>query len=309
MRHNQLKIGVAAALASALVIILSACGNSSASGGNPSNDDAGTNTAQNTPVPALPLNESGQQLVAVVNGEEITLGEFERAFQRQSLLTEGGSYDALANDVLTTLIEQRLINQAAGEMGISVTDEEIEAELNNIRDLRESDADWQSWLDQNYYTEDELRQSLREALLTQRAQAEVVQVSSGTVTEVHARHIVVPTEAESNDILARLNAGEDFGSLAAAHSIDVTSRDSGGDLGWFTRDDLLTPELADAAFDMQINEVRGPVQTMLGYHILQLLEVQQRSAEPDEEVQLAADQFNDWLQSLLNDAEIERYIN
>lgn len=309
MRHNQLKIGVAAALASALVIILSACGNSSASGGNPSNDDAGTNTAQNTPVPALPLNESGQQLVAVVNGEEITLGEFERAFQRQSLLTEGSSYDALANDVLTTLIEQRLINQAAGEMGISVTDEEIEAELNNIRDLRESDADWQSWLDQNYYTEDELRQSLREALLTQRAQAEVVQVSSGTVTEVHARHIVVPTEAESNDILARLNAGEDFGSLAAAHSIDVTSRDSGGDLGWFTRDDLLTPELADAAFDMQINEVRGPVQTMLGYHILQLLEVQQRSAEPDEEVQLAADQFNDWLQSLLNDAEIERYIN
>jgi parvulin-like peptidyl-prolyl isomerase len=309
VRHNQLKIGVAAALASALVIILSACGNSSASGGNPSNDDAGTNTAQNTPVPALPLNESGQQLVAVVNGEEITLGEFERAFQRQSLLTEGSSYDALANDVLTTLIEQRLINQAAGEMGISVTDEEIEAELNNIRDLRESDADWQSWLDQNYYTEDELRQSLREALLTQRAQAEVVQVSSGTVTEVHARHIVVPTEAESNDILARLNAGEDFGSLAAAHSIDVTSRDSGGDLGWFTRDDLLTPELADAAFDMQINEVRGPVQTMLGYHILQLLEVQQRSAEPDEEVQLAADQFNDWLQSLLNDAEIERYIN
>jgi foldase protein PrsA len=245
----------------------------------------------------------------VVNGEEITLNEFERSFQRQRLLTDGSSYDALANDVLTTLIEQRLINQAATAMGITITDEEIDTEYNNMRELRESDAEWQSWLDENFYTAEELRQSLREVLLTQRAQEEVVQVDSAAVTEVHARHIVVASEAESEEILSRINAGEDFGNLAAAHSIDVTSRDAGGDLGWFTRDDLLTPELAEAAFEMQINEVRGPIETMLGYHILQLLEVQQRDAHPEEAYQLAADQFNDWLESLWKDAEIERYIN
>jgi parvulin-like peptidyl-prolyl isomerase len=237
------------------------------------------------------------------------LSEFERAFRRQQLQANAASYDALANEVLSTLIEQRLINQAAVGMGLTVTQAEIDAEYQNMRQLRQGDADWQAWLDENVYTEAELRSSLRDSMLTQRAQEKVVQVDSAAVAEVNARHIVVATEAEANDIIARLNAGEDFATLAATYSTDVTSRDDGGSLGWFTREDLLTPELADAAFSMQINEIRGPIKTMLGYHIIQVLDKRQRSAEPQESYALASQQFNDWLSGLLNAATIERYIS
>lgn len=295
-------------LLAALIIGLTACGGGSDNPPN-TNNNGSTPQDQTNAVPALPLDENGQQLVAKVNGEAITLVEFERAFRRQQLQASAASYDALANDVLSTLIEQRLINQAAVEMGVSVTDADIEAEYQNMRQLRQSDAEWQAWLDENIYTEVELRASLRDSMLTQRAQEQVVQLDAASVTEVNARHIVVATEAEATGIMARLDAGEDFAALAAAYSTDVTSREDGGNLGWFTMEDLLTPELAETAFDMQINEVRGPIQTMLGYHIIQLLDTRQRNAQPEESFALANQQFNVWLSNLLNQATIERYIS
>lgn len=264
---------------------------------------------EGTPVPALPLSEAGEQLVARVNGEPITLSEFEIAFDRQSIPNDAASYDALAAALLETIIEQRLINQAAAQMGVTVTDEEVNAELERNRAEMGSDEQWQIWLDENNYTEDDLRASLRDWLITQRVQGAVVQVEMGEVTEVRARHIVVETEAEAVNVMARLDAGEDFDTLAATLSRDVTTRDSGGDLGWFGAETLLVPELTAEVFQMQIGEVRGPVQTMLGYHVVQLMDVQTREAVDTDTVTVAVDQFTAWLEEQRSAATIERYIN
>jgi parvulin-like peptidyl-prolyl isomerase len=94
-----------------------------------------------------------------------------------------------------------------------------------------------------------------------------------TVAEhVHARHILVNSEAEAQDILARLNAGEDFAALAGQYSVDVTSKDNGGDLGWFPRGGLLVPEVEEAAFSMTPGQLSSVIQTGWGYHIVQTLE-------------------------------------
>ncbi len=85
--------------------------------------------------------------------------------------------------------------------------------------------------------------------------------------EVHARHILVPTEQEAKDVEKRLKAGEDFGKVADEVSKDPGSQ--GGDLGWFTKDRMV-PEFADAAFKLQKGQVSDPVKSQFGWHIIKL---------------------------------------
>lgn len=265
-------------------------------------------TIQTTAEPALPLNEDGEQLVARVNGEAITLNEFQRAFDRRH--QDGASYDAVANLVLNTLIEQIIINQAATEMGITISNADIQAEYEQARATLPDDSAWQDWLAANQFAdEQEYLDTLPDTLITQRIQMEIIQPTTGPVEQVRARHILVETEDEAREVFARLDAGEDFAALAAEYSLDVTTRDQGGDLGWFDRDDLLTPELTQVAFSLNPGERTGPIQTMLGYHIVETLEAGQREVSDQERVQQNIDQFITWLDSRRESASIERYIN
>jgi foldase protein PrsA len=291
----------------ALSLVACSGGDSKASSGDTNSQSP---NVQSEPVPALPVNETGDQIVATVNGQAITLTEFEREFARKQLLTETASYDALADAVLATRIEQLLIAQAAVDMNVVVSEEEIDAELVDFKSFVPDEQSWQSWLDENMYTAEEFRQSVRESLLTGKMRDIITHVDASTqVPQVHARHILVNAADEANNILTRLNNGEDFATLAAAYSTDVTTRESGGDLGWFIREDLLTPELADVAFQLEPGQTAGPVQTMLGFHIIQTLEVGQRTATSEEQPIIAESQFNNWLQSLVDNAVIERHIN
>jgi len=85
---------------------------------------------------------------------------------------------------------------------------------------------------------------------------------------VHLRHILVKTDKEANDILAKLKKGGDFADLAGKHSI-CPSRSRGGDLDWLSRGRLVK-EIEDVAFGMNKGEVTGPVQTKFGYHVVYL---------------------------------------
>lgn len=81
-----------------------------------------------------------------------------------------------------------------------------------------------------------------------------------------ASHILVKTEAEAQEIIKKLNDGEDFGTLAGEYSIDKSAPD--GSLGLFTRE-LMVPEFSDAAFAMKEGEISTkPVKTQYGYHII-----------------------------------------
>ncbi|TWH15208.1 peptidyl-prolyl cis-trans isomerase D [Pseudoxanthomonas taiwanensis J19] len=77
--------------------------------------------------------------------------------------------------------------------------------------------------------------------------------------------------------------GADFAALAREHSEDPGSRDAGGDLGWVERGTMVAP-FEEALFAMQAGEVRGPVKTDFGWHVLQLREVKEGAARPFEEV-------------------------
>ncbi len=86
--------------------------------------------------------------------------------------------------------------------------------------------------------------------------------------EVHARHILVPTEDEAKAILAQLKGGADFATLAKEKSKDPGAAD-GGDLGYFTKEQMV-PEFATVAFKLDKGQLSDPVKTQFGWHIIKV---------------------------------------
>ncbi len=95
--------------------------------------------------------------------------------------------------------------------------------------------------------------------------------------EVHARHILVDSEAKAKDIIAQLDKGADFATLAKKDSKDPGAG-QGGDLGYFKKDDMV-PEFAVVAFSLKPGEIsQTPVHTQFGWHVIQVLDRRAASA-------------------------------
>jgi parvulin-like peptidyl-prolyl isomerase len=313
-----------------LTLVLAACGGATAA--DPASENPVTNptleatavsqasvdlvnqqaqpTTAVTPVPAtLPTNEAGVPVVARVNDTAITLPEFQRTLARYELQQpDVADAAALQAEVLTTMIEQVLIEQAAAERQIVVTEEQLDAEIQSNIQLAGGEQAWQDWLAENQYTAEEFRETLRDTLITSQVLNEVTADLLNPVPHVHARHILVETDAEAREVLNRLNSGEDFAALAAEYSRDETTARQGGDLGWFTEEELLETSLARTAFSLQPNMVAGPIETLLGYHILQTLERADRPIPPERLPELMQARFENWLDSQVAAATIERYL-
>ncbi|MDL1901551.1 hypothetical protein FBR02_12350 [Anaerolineae bacterium CFX9] len=264
---------------------------------------------QALPPGVLPTNAAGESIVARVNGQEITLGEYQRVLARyeQQQITAADA-NSLRAVVLNTMIEQILIEQAAAAQGIAIEDAELESELNNARQLAGSGVSWEDWLASNLYSEAEFRETLRDALLTGRMRDQITSDLLGSVLQVRARHILVGSAAEAQALIDRANAGEDFGMLAQQNSRDITSRDLGGDLGWFTAEELLEPVLAQAAFSQEVGAVGGPIESSLGWHVLQVVERGERPVPEEKRADLAQRRFEQWLDQLSASATIELFI-
>lgn len=85
---------------------------------------------------------------------------------------------------------------------------------------------------------------------------------------VRAKHILVKTEEEAEEIMKKLENGEDFDTLARQYSF-CPSKEKGGDLGFFNRGQMV-PEFENAAFSTPIGGIVGPVKTRFGWHIIKV---------------------------------------
>lgn len=121
--------------------------------------------------------------------------------------------------------------------------------------------------------------------LVRKAYDEIVK-NMPKVEEVHARHILVDSESQAKDILAKLNGGAKFEDLAKEFSKDKSNSATGGDLGYFAQTDMVK-EFADAAFALKANEyTKAPVKTQFGFHVIQSLDKRERPAPKFEDVKL-----------------------
>jgi len=126
--------------------------------------------------------------------------------------------------------------------------------------------------------------------------------------EIHARHILVATEAEAKEIQERLKKGEDFAKVAKEKSKDPSAE--GGDLGFFGRGQMLKP-FEDAAFSLKEGEISNPVQTQFGWHIIKVEEKRTRALPTFDQVkdtiigQLTQQKAKQTLKELHDSAKIE----
>ncbi len=287
------------------VMTLAACGSNQTANGDAE------------PPPATNANSAPQvteePLAARVNGQPITMAAFQRERQRrlQGLETQPATQDAFDASVLDAMIDQMLIEQAAPRLGVTVTDDEIDAEMALQEELAAANGtSLEDMLAAQLYTRDEYRQVLRALLLTQKV-SDVVANVPATAEQVHARHILVADEATARNLIAQIQQGADFAQLAMEYSLDASSAPSGGDLGWVPRGVLLQPEVEEAIFALGEGELAPePVHSSLGYHVVQTLErVPDRPLPQALLAERKQRAFQEWLAVERENAVIERYID
>lgn len=162
--------------------------------------------------------------------------------------------------ILPSLIQQfvnfKLATEAAYAEGLD-TDPEVQKQLRVQQDriVRDTLLNRKA---EEAVTDEKLQEAYKEFLL-----------GNPPETEIHARHILVPTEEEAKAIIAELDAGADFAKLASEHSSGPSGA-NGGDLGYFTRERMVKP-FSDAAFALEVGKyTETPVKTEFGYHVIQV---------------------------------------
>jgi len=270
-----------------------------------------------TPIPEPTI--TTEPLAAIVNGRQIPLVDYEGQVARyeasmiaagQDTSTEEGK-TALAMGrqwVLDLMVEQTLIEQAAAAEGIVAGDEQVDATIAGLRqDI--GDEAFNDWLAQENLTLEEMRERLRGDMIATQMANRVAESVPARAEHLHARHIVVATEEEARTILSQLQAGGDFISLARTYSQDISTRDLGGDLGFFPMGVLTSKEVETTAFGLQPGQLSDVVPSELGFHIVQVVErVADREVDP-ENLRLLRDQaVRTWLDGLKAVADIQIFV-
>lgn len=201
----------------------------------------------------------GDTVAAEVGETRIYVSDVEREAAAQGAIAPG---DSLARDsetysrILDELIDQRLLALEAKERGLAETDE-ARRRLQTARERILGNVLVETAVDEAV-TEEAIRRMYDE-------QVRLVELGD----EVRARHILVETEEEAQQLYQQLQDGADFAELAFEHSTDQATRLDGGDLGYFTSDAMVEP-FARAAFATPVGEISEPVQSEFGWHIIKV---------------------------------------
>jgi parvulin-like peptidyl-prolyl isomerase len=307
-----------------LASLLAACGSKPASGPSAQPQAAVTqeilptmavSAPTQTPAPPTPTATPEPPAAARVNGQIIAVGDFEKELARYEAAQRSLGRDPAAAgtlyqvEVLDALIEQLLIEQAAQAAGVVISDQELDEELQGLIERTGGQENFDSWLVMSQYTADEFRRVLRSGMISQEMFMRVTGDISDRVEQVHARHIVVDAPETAELVLARLQEGTDFATLAIEYSLDESTRLNGGDLGFFPRGLLLSREVEEAAFALEVGATSGIIPSNFGYHIIQVLgRDAARPVTPEVQQRLREVAFEIWLQQLWAAALVQRNI-
>lgn len=169
-------------------------------------------------------------------------------------------------------------------------------------------ADYANWIktvtDQAGISEAQYRSYIEKMLLTQKLRDALGEETPKTAEQANARHILVETEDEAKDVIARLKAGEDFAALAEELSQDTGSAANGGELGFAPQGRFVEP-FDEAVFSLPIGEISDPVETQFGWHVIQVLAREERELSPADYAQEQRAAFNNWVSQARQNAQIE----
>ena len=208
----------------------------------------------------------GDTEVADIDGTKIYLSDVERTAAAQGLIEQGSPLapgQPVFQKVLDELIDQRLLALDALRQSLDQEDE-TRRRLSAARER----------ILGNILVEHHLRDTVNATTIRRMYDEQASLSDRGD--EVQARHILLKDEQTAKDIAKKLAAGADFAALAREISEDESSRNAGGNLGYFTHD-MLEAKFTNIAFTTKKGEISKPFKTENGWHILQ---VQNRRKAP-----------------------------
>ncbi|MFO7916499.1 MAG: peptidylprolyl isomerase [Anaerolineae bacterium] len=273
-------------------------------------------TPSSTATPKDPLPVSA---AAVVNGTIIPKSELENQYTQAKInLSKRPGFEAdsdegreslqrLEEQVLDWLIDQVLIEDAAKEWGIAVSEEQIDEQIAGM--AGQDEERFQRWLSANGLTMKTLRAQVRMDLITAAVRDNVTENLSREVSQVRVRHILLSEESQAQKVLQELQEGANFIATARKYSEDEATREDGGDLGFLPRG-VMPPAFEEAAFSLEPGQISEVIQTGSGLHIIQVVEKDPRRRVPDKfwsTVQERA--FENWLAQQRADAKIQRNLS
>jgi len=271
-----------------------------------------------TQQPNQPAPQPAQTAAAIVNGQAIPLAVYQQQVsQYQAALIQQGlnanspegqaQLATMRQQLLDSMIDDVLIAQEAAKQGVAVSDAELDAAMQKMINDFGGQTAYEQWLSAQGLTPDEAHASQRTQMLNNKMRDKVIQPIGNTAEQVHARHILVDSQAAAEALLTQIQAGADFGQIAQQSSQDTLTKAAGGDLGWFPRGVLVSKEVEDAAFALQPGQVSGVVQSAFGFHIVQVLARDAaRPVDQDTLVNMQTAAFEQWLVPLRAAAKVER---
>jgi parvulin-like peptidyl-prolyl isomerase len=291
-----------------------------------------------------------RQPVAVVNEQEISRRDFHTRVRLS--LTTGMDSLSVGYQVLSEMINELIIMQEANKIGITVSDAEVELEMEhrfgffsegtptpmptNTPDptilaevtatptvepsptegptttprptatvyTREAfEENMANFFDNLSEVYDATQEDYLAYIKAQMYQDRLIETFEDDVERVQdqiwLRHIRVADRETTDEVIARLDAGENWDELAAEFSEDTLTKDSGGDLGWLTRDNI-TDQFGEEGlivFETPIDVISDPIETQLGWELFQVLGHDERPLDDEAFQQAVIREFNNWLTS------------
>jgi peptidyl-prolyl cis-trans isomerase C len=211
----------------------------------------------------------GDKVVAIVNGYEIKAYEVRMAFDDVVGQLPNIPRKLRYPFVVEFLVERHLLAQLANKEGVAESE-----------DYKRRLAAYQAKALRDSYLAQKIGPLVSEAELKLAYDEESKKLTD--TERLRARHILVATEKEAADILAKIKKGSKFEDLAKQYSLDG-SKDYGGDLGYFTQPEMV-PEFSKAAFSLEKGQLSKPVKTDFGWHIIRVEDRKMGVAQPYDQV-------------------------
>ena len=317
------------------ILLIAACSR------EPAEASAGEGAAQSAgqEVAAKPVPAQLPDVIARVNGEDISRAEFERALQNMEARAGGpvpaDQRDRIYRQLLDQLIGYTLLTQETQSRKVAVPDADVEERIGQITAQFPSEAVFEQMLKERNVSVDQMRADARQdmaiaKMLTEEVDAKIT-VAPEQVNDFYAKnpdqfkepervrasHILIafPQEADAaakaearkkaEQVLGEVKAGGDFAALAKQHSQDPGSAVNGGDLGFFEQGQMVGP-FNDAAFSLPPGTTSDLVETNFGYHIIRVAEKLAGRTVPLDEVR---PQVEEYLRNVNRDEQTESFVS
>jgi foldase protein PrsA len=217
---------------------------------------------------------SGGTDIATVNDQHIAKADFDKRLESSPT----------AKQVLTQLVQQALIDQYGKDQKIVISQADIDKKEADIKS-KYPPGQFEAILKQQGLSEGDVQSILRQQLIIEKAVGPMVHVSDSDIqtyfdknhatldkpAQVRARHILVADQKTADMIEAKLKAGGNFADLAKQYSTDPSTKDKGGELGFFGVGQMVKP-FSDMAFSLPVGATSAPVKSPFGWHIINVEE-------------------------------------